>query len=734
MKFDLTSSNSFTGAISLLEGSIFHIRITPGGREKQISALEKYGYLETVPEEAPLSFEDTENFLRIEAEKGSLFFDKKQFFFTLTDPDGETLLQQTSLAFSGKCVSASFKISPREDFAGFGDVSRERYFHRGEKISCWIRNVKSYICVPFFMSTAGYGLLLNSTHKSVFDMDQGNNNSISISDGSGIIDLYLFLGKDFKELLHVYTSVTGRPALPPVWSFGLWHICNNLNNARDAVNDAYSYRQHQIPCDVIGLEPGWMETCYDYSTRKKWDPVKFPLMLEPFKFRKRTFIDAIKYGMGYHFELWLCDNYDLTYEEERRLSEDFEIEKNEVITDNEEFDEHLGRDTRSDKITIPEEPWFEHLKGFVDWGADFFKTDASDQVNNHPDRFYGNGMTDAACHNFYPLMLMRQMSEGFARYTGRRPFIFNPCGWTTFQKWAATWTGDTGGGPATLCGMFNTCFAGHGLTTVDMDANKEEGIHFGYLLPLSQINNYSSWKMPWLWGPKFIELHRFYSSLRSRLIPYLYSCMFKTTQDGIPLLLPPALEFPADPECRKLKHEHLLGPSLLVSSFTREIYFPAGEWKDYWTGKYFDGSQSATIGWPENRSGGLFIRKGAIIPLGPVMQYRLERPVDEVEIYCYPSEEKTYFKYYEDDGISLDHLQGKYALSEITLTGNEKSITLTLSPHEESRVRQWRAVFAAKSAPRRIVSGGQTLPFNWDRDRLEITVSQIYSGITKVEF
>ena len=721
-------------SVSLLEGSVFRIRITPAGREKQISALEKYGYLETLSGEEPVSFRNDENTLEIKTQKGALLFDKTQSFFELTDPCGKTLLKQTNLSFSEKCVTAAFEISPEEDFTGFGDVSRERFFHRGEKISCWLRNVKSYICTPFFMSTAGYGLLLNSTFKSIFDMDSEKNNTVSFSDGSGIVDLYLFLGKNFKELLTVYTSVTGRPLLPPVWSFGLWHICNNLSNAKDAVDDAYRYREHQIPCDVIGLEPGWMETVYDYSTKKKWDPVKFPLMLEPFKFRKRTFIDAIKYGMGYHFELWLCDDYDLTYEEERRLSEDFKVEQSEVITDNEEFDEHLGRDCRHDKITIPEEPWFEHLKSFVDWGADFFKTDASDQVNNHPDRFYGNGMTDAEVHNFYPLMLMRQMSEGFANYTNRRPFVFNPCGWTTFQKWAATWTGDTGGGLSTLCGIFNSCFAGHGLNTVDMDANKAEGIHFGYLLPLSQINNYSSWKMPWLWGQKIIELHRFYSSLRSRLIPYLYSCMFKTTQNGIPLLLPPALEFQDDPECRTLLHEHLLGESLLVVSFSKEVYFPAGEWKDYWTGKYYAGNTADVVDYPENRSGGLFVRKGAIIPMGPVMQYRSERKVDEVEIYCYPSEETNSFDYYEDDGISLDYRQGKYALSNITLLRNAKSVTLTLAPHADSCVRNWSAVIAAKSAPLRVVSGGKEVPFSWDAERQEISIGTIYSGITTVEF
>ena len=735
MKFDFNISNNISGYAEILLNGIFHIRIAPAAYADKISALDKYGYLEKLPADENVAIEqNNDDILKIKTADSVLLIDKKSGCFELADKNGKTLLKQKTLTFSNKKVNASFAVSADEDFAGFGDVSRERFFHRGEKIFCQIRNVKSYICVPFFMSSANYGLLLNSTYRSIFDMDSAADNTISVTDNGGVWDIYLFVGKDFKELLTSYTALTGRPAMPPIWSFGLWHICNNISNAKDAVDDAYHYRELNIPCDVIGLEPGWMETTYDFSTKKKWDPVRFPLMLEPFKFRKRTFIDAIKYGMGYHFELWLCDDYDLTYEEERRLRKDFSVAKDEVITDTEEFDMRLGSDVRSDKITIPDEPWFEHLKSFVDWGADFFKTDASNQVNIHSDRLYGNGMTDDECHNFYPLMLMRQMYEGFAEHTNRRPFIFNPCGWTTFQKWAATWTGDTGGGPATLCGMFNTCFAGHGLTTNDMDANKVEGIHFGYLLPLSQINNYSSWKMPWLWGPKIIELHSFYSSLRSRLIPYLYSCMYKTTQDGVPFLMPLALEFPNNIKCRKVLNEHLLGPSLLVSSFTKELYFPEGEWKDYWTGEYFAGNSDYTVDFPANRGGGLFVREGAIIPFGPVMQYRAEREVDELEIYCYPAEKETHFEYYEDDGVSFDYKQGKYALSSITLKRDEYSVTLNVNLNAAGSVKKLSAIFAAKSAPSQVISDGRNVGFEWDENRQEIKVSVIYSGKTTIEF
>ena len=730
MQIRFDCPEDLSGSIAVYRGGVFRVRIAQKSKSTVRSALERYHYLENPPEDESAEITENGNTVQIRTGKGTLTFRKDSGCLTLENSDGKVLFAQETLKITGQTAEAVFSVGKDDDFTGFGDVSRETCFHRGRKITCWIQNVKSYICVPFFMSTAGYGLLLNSTHKSQFDMCSADPDKIGITDGSGIWDVYLFLGADFKELLTAYTSVTGRPALPPIWSFGLWHICNNISNAKDTLDDGLHYRELGIPCDVIGLEPGWMKDNYDFSTKKTWHPERFPLMLNSFKFRKRTFIDALKYGLGYHFELWLCDNYDLTYEEERRRGKNECIRRSEVITDTEEFDQHLGRDVYQDQITIPEEAWFEHLKSFVDWGADFFKTDADSQVNNHPDRFYGNGMNDAECHNFYPLMLMRQMWEGFAEHTNRRPFIFNPCGWTTYQKWAGTWTGDTGGGPATLCGMFNTSFTGHGLTTNDMSANTVEGVHFGYLLPMSQINNYSSWKMPWVWGPKFIELHRYYSSLRSRLIPYLYSCMRKSTCDGIPMLLPPAMEFPEDMNCRKLKTEYLLGPSLLVSIYTRECYFPEGEWKDYWTGKYIAGGQTQPIDWPEGRGGGLFVREGAIIPFGPVMQYRGEREVDEVELYLYPGAKPTSFEYYEDDGISFDYLKGEYTLTAIRMERKEEKVVISLEPGAKSKVKKWSAVIACKQAPRQIVSNGEKIDFGWDEARQEAKLGFLPAGET----
>ena len=707
--------NSFS--VEVLQQGIFHVKIAPVDRKDFVSALDRYDFLEKLEEEKHVQTEKAEEKITVSIGGQVLELDASDKSVCLKDGCGK-IFDLKEVRFSLKKAVAKISAIPDEDWVGFGDVSRETMWFRGHSIRCWLSNIKEYIASPFFMSTRGYAVLVNTTYPCEFDMAKAQPDSISITDESGVLNLYVFTGADFKELLRKYTFLTGRVQMIPVWGFGLWHICNNINNANDAVNDALNYRREKIPCDVIGLEPGWMERYYDYTTEKTWNKSRFPLMIDSFKFRRRTFIDAIKYGMGYHFELWICNDYDLTYEEDRRKGKLHHEESAEDFDANEYGDDlypvKLDQATRD-----PKDPWFRHLENFVDWGADFFKQDAACQINAHPDRFYGNGMSDLECHNFYNLMYSRQMWEGFRNHTGKRPLIFTPVGWTGFQKWATTWTGDTGGGISTLCAMLNCAMLGHTLSTNDMSANTREGVHFGYLLPLSQINNFSSYRMPWLWGPDFIELHRYYSSLRSRLIPYLYSELWQTTQTGVPFLRPLPLEFQHDPACKNIRHEYLLGHGLLVTIFDRNITFPKGRWKDYWTGEIIVGGVQKEIQVPENRGGGLFVREGAIIPFGQVMQYRGEKPLDEIELYLFPGK-KNSFDYYEDDGVSFEYQQGKYSVSHIEMEKKGIGCKLEINRGKKSRVRRWKIIIACDQKPESVVCNNAAIPFTWDDSRKEL--------------
>ncbi len=458
---------------------------------------------------------------------------------------GETLLEMTDALLGRKAAQVGFRAQEDEDWVGFGDQTRKHLYHRGHKAICWVSNVSSYCPVPFFMSTKGYGVVVNSTHCVIFDMAK----------------------------------------------------------------------------------------------------------------------------------------------------------------------------THADTLTKKDEPWFQHLKKFVDWGADFFKQDGAFQVCTHPDRVYGNGMLDSEMHNLYPLLYARQMWEGFAEYTHRRPVVFTPSGWVGFQSHCGTWTGDVGGRLETLGSMLNTSLVGHSWCTNDMEVAEPEGIHFGYLQPWSQINSWSYFRMPWLQGEELRGLHKFYACLRSRLIPYIYSAAREATLTGIPVMRPLTLEFQNDRKCRDILHEYLLGRDLLVTIYKREIYLPEGEWKDFWTGKTYAGNQTLQLDWPENRGGNLLVRQGAVIPFGPVMQYRKERPLDEVELYLFPTSTPSQGTLYEDDGVSFEFEKGAFTLTTITAQNKDGVVEVNADTQGTTQVKTWKLTVAAPEKPKKILFNHQEIPFQWDAER-----------------
>ena len=649
-------------------------------------------------------------------------------------PSGRTILRQIGAAFARTHAEASFEAGKDEDWVGFGDQTRKRLYHRGHTVDCIVRNVKSYVPVPLFMSTRGVGILVNTTHRVAFDMAHSQPDRFLWRDRRGVVDYYVMAAPTFREILDLYTALTGRPKMPPEWAFGLWFICRTQANDDEAVNNALNFRREGIPCDVIGLEPGWMDKTYNLSTEKTWNKERFPLPAWAPN-GPHNFFNAIK-RMGFHFELWMCVDYDLSYEAERRIGCDPLKDRVQEVADfhpGAEVDEHFEQMRYLDTHTKPAEAWYEHLKKFVDQGADFFKQDGAFQVLEHPDRAWGNGMSDAEMHNLYPLLYSRQMHEGFQQHTGRRPVVFTCAGWTGFQAWSGTWTGDTGGKLATLGAMLNTSMVGHSWATNDMEVVEKEAIHFGYLLPWSQINSWHYFRMPWIQGDAVAEMHKFYACLRSRLIPYIYCWAQYATQTGYPLMAPLTLEFQDDPHCREILNQYLLGRDLMVCAYKKEAYFPAGRWKDFWTGEVVQGPQTRAIEWPENRGGGLYVREGGIVPFGPLMQYRKQLPLDEIELYVFPGPEEASLAFYEDDGVSLKHLEGESCTTRITACAAKGSAAIEVAATQgtfEGMVtsRKWMFVIALDVRPGRVTANGKDLPhdaWSYDETRSELKVKSM---------
>ncbi|NLB96612.1 MAG: DUF5110 domain-containing protein [Armatimonadetes bacterium] len=661
----------------------FRIRLRPDAAFAE-PALVRYGILRSEWPAVEFTTGGDEETAFVRAAEAELHVRRSDGWLTLCDASGRPVVESAGAPRSDteSGFGAEFALQEDERLYGLGDVTRERIQKRGDRSQIWVVNVKSYVPIPYVMSTRGWALFVNSTWRHTFDLGCRVPDRLCFWGKRGELDFYLILGDSAPQLLDRYTDIVGKPALLPLWAYGLTFVCNQQANAREMLDDCLNFRREGIPCDVIGLEPGWMEKHYDFSVEKKWHPERFFIPSWSPK-GPHTFLSAAG-RLGFKMSLWLCCDYDLSYEEERQLQAksavQAEAESRAPDADDFEQDEHFahGR-TLMDRMTRPEEPWFEHLKKFVGQGVSAFKMDGALMVNEHPDRKWGNGMDDEEMHNLYPVLLNKQMSRGFAEHTGRRPMVYSSGGYAGIQQFSATWAGDTGGGPKPLVSMLNHGLSGHVNTSCDMDVFTPAGIHFGFLQPWSQLCSWAYWRHPWFLGKDLLPIFKWYARLRYRLIPYIYSMAHVAARTGMPIMRAMPLVYPDHPGVDELLQQYLFGDAFLVAAFTNRVSLPAGKWIDFWTGEGHEGPKEMECQVPADRGGPLFIRAGSIIPNWPEMQYVGEQPVDTLSLHVYPHGESE-FTLYEDDGVSFGYREGQVAQTRITCRASRDQVELEIAP------------------------------------------------------
>ncbi len=606
----------------------------------------------------------------------------------------------------GKGFEVRFPLAEGERVFGLGDVSRENIQRRPGSYEIFVKNVNSYIPMPMAWTSRGWGVLMNTTWRNRFDVGKTDPGAMVVTAPEGEIDFYVFTGRGPAEILDVYTQLTGRPQLLPIWGFGFTFVANQWIDQFELVSETVGFREREIPCDVIGLEPGWMETFYDFSTRKRWHGDRFSLP----SWRPagaHTFPEAMK-RVGMKLSLWLCCDYDLfRYEEELVRDRRRAMKGGGVAAADGEvwFDENIeGKKAEKKKYRRDpppalrrgvyagdpephqhregEEPWFEHLKQFVDQGASAFKLDGACQVtdgNGWPGRRWANGMDSEEAHNLYPLVYDKQMARGFEDYTGRRAMVYSAGGYAGVQQYVATWAGDTGGGTKPLVSVLTLAMSGHPNQSCDMTVRDKHGkptfngMHFGFLSPWAQQNNWDYWDLPWLNEKPVVDAFRRYVELRYRLAPYIYSAAARASRTGYPIARPLSLVYPDRPEYDECRTTYMLGDSLLVGVFSESAEIPEGTWFDWRTGESVTGPCRRPIRTEFGWGGALYVKAGAIVPTWPVMQHLDKGWNEEVVLHVWPGADGS-FDLYEDDGTSLAYRKGAFATTRIELKGGALSI------------------------------------------------------------
>lgn len=563
----------------------------------------------------------------------------------------------------------SISMEDGERFYGGGSTSRDHIQHRGEFLRMWTTYQQTEIPMPFMMSSRGWGVYNNSTRKSFFDIGSQQKSKFNIINTFDEADFFLMMGKDMPAILNEYTLVTGRTYVLPKWAYGLCFGPNMREEQFDILNDAVRFRQFDVPCDVFWLEPQWMEKRYDFSTKKKWNYDRFspePYWLQdqyPKTMHNRLFIGKLR-SMGFHLGLWLCEEYDLSIQEEDIIAE------------------------RTGGKLSGQEHWMDHLTVFMDQGVEGFKLDPARTIDNHTNWEYYNGRTDKEMHNLNQVLLPKQMRELGRKYNGKRTWHHYCGGWSGTQRWTASTSGDNGGGKTALYDQLNLGMSGFLNTSCDvMSVPRElemQGLHFGLFLPWVQINSWFSMMHPFYYAKEEQDIYRFYVKLRYSLAPYIYSMALEAAQNGMPIVRSMPLCFPDDRNCDDMTYQYMFGDNFCVGIFTNEIYLPKGTWTDAWSGeKIVSKGETFTREYPSDRAGLLFIREGAIIPTQPDVEYLGARPFDRVILKVYPHGDSAYTML-DDDGESYEYENGGIASTLFESHERDGGVEVVVNPVQGS--------------------------------------------------
>ena len=563
----------------------------------------------------------------------------------------------------------SISMEDGERFYGGGSTSRDHIQHRGEFLRMWTTYQQTEIPMPFMMSSRGWGVYNNSTRKNFFDIGNQQKSKFNIINTFDEADFFLMMGKDMPAILNEYTLVTGRTYVLPKWAYGLCFGPNMREEQFDILNDAVRFRQFDVPCDVFWLEPQWMEKRYDFSTKKKWNYDRFspePYWLQdqyPKTMHNRLFIGKLR-SMGFHLGLWLCEEYDLSIQEEDIIAE------------------------RTGGKLSGQEHWMDHLTVFMDQGVEGFKLDPARTIDNHTNWEYYNGRTDKEMHNLNQVLLPKQMRELGRKYNGKRTWHHYCGGWSGTQRWTASTSGDNGGGKTALYDQLNLGMSGFLNTSCDvMSVPRElemQGLHFGLFLPWVQINSWFSMMHPFYYAKEEQDIYRFYVKLRYSLAPYIYSMALEAAQNGMPIVRSMPLCFPDDRNCDDMTYQYMFGDNFCVGIFTNEIYLPKGTWTDAWSGeKIVSKGETFTREYPSDRAGLLFIREGAIIPTQPDVEYLGARPFDRVILKVYPHGDSAYTML-DDDGESYEYENGGVASTLFESHERDGGVEVVVNPVQGS--------------------------------------------------
>ncbi|HEX6719852.1 MAG TPA: glycoside hydrolase family 31 protein [Pyrinomonadaceae bacterium] len=613
---------------------------------------------------------------------------------------------------AGMFVAASKKLGFDEHFYGLGEKAARLDKRRSAFIN-WNSDTPGYNegkdpiyqTIPFYIGLQrgiAYGIFFDNSYRSYFNFGQASQQRAWFGAEGGEMNYYFFYGPSIKKILGRYADLTGHMPMPPLWALGnqqsRWSYYPETM-VEEVVNE---YRKRDLPLDVVHLDIDYMNgyRVFTFNKERFPDPKALTDKLARQGVKVVTIVDpGIKHPQD---------------KNERYHAFDQGMEKN-FFQHRRNGDLFVPRVWPGESVfvdfTLPDARrwWGDLHRVYVDSGisgiwndmnepSDFIDQTGKNQLDvvSYDE---GQKTTHAKNRNTFALLMARATYEGLERLRpDRRPYVITRAAYAGIQRYSTMWTGDTNSTWDSLAlnipmftslGLSGEPFVGSDIGGFIGRGNGEllvRSYQIGFLAPFcrnhKQIDGYD--QEPWRFGKYYEDIIRKYLKLRYALLPYLYTTLEEAHRSGVPVFRPLLLNYQDDPNTYNLDDEFMVGDDLLVAPILkpdltrRLVYLPAGTWYDYWTNKKYAGGTMINVDAPLDVVP-MFVRGGAIIPLGPPVNYVGERPQEPITFNIYPDEkDEAASRFYEDDGLSPSYKTGVYRRSSVSVKRGSGGFTVSV--------------------------------------------------------
>jgi alpha-D-xyloside xylohydrolase len=532
----------------------------------------------------------------------------------LLDPAGTPHMREQLSLGVGECVY------------GLGERFTP-FVKNGQVVEMWnedggTSSEQAYKNIPFYLSGSGYGVLVAHPEKVSFEIASEVVSRAQFSVPGEELEYYVIGGASPREVLGKYTELTGRPALPPAWSFGLWLTTSFTTTYDETTVNTFieGMRERRIPLHVFHFDCFWMKEFQwcDFE----WDPEQFP---DP-----RGILRRLK-DKGLRISVWINP-----YIAQKSRLFDEGMQKGYLVRKPDggvwQWDRWQAGMGLVDFTNPDAARWYkDQLRKLLAVGVDCFKTDFGERIPT--DVVYYDGSDPQRMHNYYTYLYNRAVFEVLQEERGAgAAVVFARSATVGGQKFPVHWGGDCSATyesmAESLRGGLSLGLSGFGFWSHDIGGFEKTATPdlyrrwaaFGLLSSHSRLHGNESYRVPWLFGDESTDVLRFFAQLKCRLMPYLFAAAAEASRDGIPVMRAMILEFFPDPACAYLDRQYMLGPSLLVAPIfaddgTVSYYLPPGRWTSLLSGAAVDGGcwRAETHGYMGLP---LMVRPNSIIAIG----------------------------------------------------------------------------------------------------------------------